>query len=65
MLINTVALDYLRVGSWDTMLSYWWIAYVTQIAERERAEVKRSRLMQYRGMGTGWVFAGVAEQGPQ
>lgn len=65
MLVNQPALDYLRVGTWDTGMSYWWIALVPQLAQQENQECKRARLMQYKGMGCKFAFAGVAAQGPE
>lgn len=65
MIVNKPALDYLRLGSWDTNLSYYWIALVQQIASAENVSAESKRFLQYQGQGCPWAFAGVAEQGEQ
>lgn len=65
MRINQPAVDYLRVGSWASEMSYYWLALVQQIARVENVSAESKRFLQYRGTGCSWAFAGVAQQGKE
>ena len=64
MLVNQPALDYLRVGTWDHMQTYWWHNLIGEIAKSEGGNPETGKWMQYRGVKHKGAFAGHARQGP-
>lgn len=63
MKVNVCMLDYLRIGSWDQDLTYYWLSYVSEAARREGVAPVRSGWLQYKGVSGASMFAGVARQG--
>lgn len=63
MNINTVQIDYVRLGSFDKQASYYWLSQLSHFARLEGLETERGRFMQYKGVKCEFGFAGIAQQG--
>lgn len=63
MILNSVMIDYLRLGSWDRKASYYWAQFVRELGRVEGVNPEQGGWLQYRGVKLPWAFAGVAKQG--